>query len=163
MGFLPVLHDRAPDVVVIGPLGFWRGGPPEAGGAVFGAAAGLGPEADHVVATGEPEIAFRAEEAGTLGVDEVPEPFGMKWPPGTENKAADPVFLGLGCVLVVQLPEPTRRGLGFFHVEAAGVEDAIQRNAAALDFEDFGTRIEMVEDGAELLEFGRGNEIGFID
>ena len=152
VGFLPIFHDRAPGVVVIGPTGFRRGGPPEAGGAVFRAASSLRPEADHGVAAREPEVAFRAEQAGAFGVDEIPEALRVERAAGAEDEAADAVFLGLGRVLVVQLAEPACGGLGFFHVEAAGVEDGSKIYTAALGFDDFRAGIQVVENGAEFLE-----------
>ena len=87
----------------------------------------------------------------------------MKWPPGAEHKAADPVFLGLRRVLVVQLPEPACGGLGFFHVEAAGVEDAGEIYAAAGAFDDFRAGVEVVHDGVEFLELLFVDEIGFVN
>ena len=96
-------------------------------------------------------------------MDEVPEALRVERAAGAEDEAADPVFLGLGRVLVIQLAEPACGGLGFFHVEAAGVEDGSKIYAAALGFDDFRAGIQVVENGAEFLELLFVDEIGFVN
>jgi len=157
------LHDGAQGLVVFRKLLFRGGGPPGSDRAVFGAAAGLSPSANHVVAGGEPEKSLGAQESGRVAVEEIPEAFRMKGPSGAKDKAADAVFLGFGGVDAVQFLDPTGGGLGFFHIETSGVEDIAKGDAAALGIHNAGGGVELVQDGAKLGAFFGTDQVGFVD
>jgi len=87
----------------------------------------------------------------------------MKRPPRAVGAGGDAVFLGFGNVLATHFLQPAGCLGSALEVEAAGVENLLQRHRAHAHRQDLGMGIEPAQDSHQLLAFGRGDQVDLAD
>src|SRR5690606_10211744 len=75
----------------------------------------------------------------------------------------DAELLGFRNMFATYFLEPARRLGRPFEVEAAGVEDALQRYLTHAHWQNLSVSIEAAEDGAQFLAFGGSDQVDLAD
>src|SRR5690606_34139952 len=146
---------------LFGPVRFGREMPPATGIVVTHQATGLRPATGFLRAAGQPEETLGTQQPAVapLVVEEIEEALRMEGAAGQVTAGGDAELLGFRNMLATYFLEPARRLGRAFKVEAAGVEDALQRHLPHAHRQDLGVSIEAAEDGAQFLAFGGSDQV----